>query len=237
MPNPMPNPMSNPMPMHTPERTSVPFAATLPVALLETILTQVAALLLTGAAGHSAAARHAAAQLLATYHPETENELRLAANIVSFSLHALEALAQAAAPELPMTRTLRLRGSAVSLSRESHKPERRLAQLQKARQQGTQAQPAAPQPEPIQPEPVQPEPAQPEQRVEKPIALIQDTVKTGAVAQANGLTWTQAYEQRQREARIAASLQRAEARIAAHANAATSAAVRVHQTQATTHAP
>jgi len=38
-------------------------------------------------------------------------------------------------------------------------------------------------------------------------------------AKANNLTWTQAYEQRQRETRIAASLQRAEARIAAQVNA------------------
>ncbi|MEA2774579.1 MAG: hypothetical protein QOD93_7541, partial [Acetobacteraceae bacterium] len=34
------------------------------------------------------------------------------------------------------------------------------------------------------------------------------------------LTWTQAYEQRQRDARIAASLKRAELRIAAQASAA-----------------
>jgi hypothetical protein len=33
------------------------------------------------------------------------------------------------------------------------------------------------------------------------------------------VTWTQAYEQRQRDNRIAASLKRAEARVAAQANA------------------
>jgi hypothetical protein len=47
-----------------------------------------------------------------------QDELRLAANIVGFSFHALEALGQAATPEMPMTRILRLRSSAVSLSRE-----------------------------------------------------------------------------------------------------------------------
>ena len=40
-------------------------------------------------------------------------------------------------------------------------------------------------------------------------------------AKASGLTWTQAYEERQREARIAASIKRAEARAAALGGSAT----------------
>lgn len=53
---------------------------------------------------------------------ETEDELRLAASIIGFSFQALEALGQAAAPDRPITRTLRLRGGAVSLNRACQKP-------------------------------------------------------------------------------------------------------------------
>jgi hypothetical protein len=95
--------------------------------------------------------------MLGAYHSETEDELRLAANIVGFSFHALEVLGQAAAPDIPLTRILRLRGSAVSLSRESAKAERGLAELRKARQQSIPA-PAAE----IQPEP----------KIEQAIALV-----------------------------------------------------------------
>jgi hypothetical protein len=180
------------------------FPATLPAAILETVLIRLAALFLTGAAGDPTAARHAASLMLDAYHPETPDELRLAANIVIFSFQALEALSQAATPDMSLTRILRLRGSAVSLSRESAKAERRLGQLQKARQQPAQAR----QPE-IQPEPVQPTP-----KTEKAAALIQDTAQIAAAAKVNNQTWTQAYQERQRQARIAASLKRAEARFA-----------------------
>jgi hypothetical protein len=190
----------------------MPLATALPSAVLETILIRLAALFLTGAGGDLTAARQAAAHMLAASHPETEDEYRIAANIISFSFNALEALSQAAAPDLPITRILRLRGSAVSLSRESQKAERRLDQLQTARQQGIQAQPAASDAQPIQPE----------SKIEKALDLIEDTRKVAAAANASGLTWTQAYEQRQRETRIAANLKRAEARIAAQADPAAS---------------
>jgi hypothetical protein len=66
-------------------------------------------------------------------------------------LHALEALGQAAAEDLALNRIIRLRGSAVSLSRESHKAQRKLDQLQRDRRAGiteqtaSQAEPAKPQ--------------------------------------------------------------------------------------------
>jgi hypothetical protein len=186
----------------------MPLHTTFPAAILETILAGVAMLFLTGAGGDMAAARQAASQMLNAYHPENENELRVAANIVSFSFQALEALSQAAAPDLPLTRILRLRSGAVSLSREGARAEGRLAQLQKARQQAIQAPPAE-----IKPEFVQPEP-----KMEKVLAPVQDTA--AAAAKAKGQTWTQSYEQRQRDLRIAASIKRAEARVAAQANAA-----------------
>jgi hypothetical protein len=46
------------------------------------------------------------------------------------------------------------------------------------------------------------------------------------------LTWTQAYEQRQRDLRIAASLKRAEARAAAQANVAARSAISDHRATA-----
>jgi hypothetical protein len=189
-----------------------PLAKTLPAAILETVLTHLAGLFLTGAAGDMTAAREAASQMLAAYHPSTEDELHLAANIVSFSFQALEALGQAATPGIPLTRILRLRGSAVSLSRESHKAQRRLDKLQAARRAGI---PAATQPEPTQPEP----------KIDNALALIENTRTIAGAAKIKGLTWTQAYEQRQRDIRVAASLKRAEARIAAQANVAAASAL------------
>jgi hypothetical protein len=193
------------------------FPTTLPAAILETVLIRLAALFLTGAGGDPTAARHAASQMLAAYHPQTPDELRLAANIIIFSFQALEALSQAATPDMSLSRILRLRGSAVSLSRESAKAERRLGQLQKAVQQPDQTQP---------PE-IQLEPAP---RIEKAAALIQDTAAITMAAKAGNLTWTQAHEQRQRDLRIAASLQRAQARVAAHPIPSTPA-LPVHQSQ------
>jgi hypothetical protein len=194
-------------------------AKTLPVAVLETILSHLAALFLTGAGGDMTAARQAAAQMLSAYHPETEDELRLAANVISFSFQALEALSQAATPDMPLTRILRLRGSAVSLSRESHKAQRRLDKLQTARRAGI---PAA----------TQPEPAQSEAKIEKALDLILDTRAVTVAAKAQGLTWTQAYEQRQRDNRIAAGLKRAEARSVAQANTAARGPVSDHRAAA-----
>jgi hypothetical protein len=183
-------------------------AATLPAAILETVLTRLAALFLAGANGDMAAAREAASRMLAAYHPETEDELHLAASAIGFSFHALEALGQAATPGMPLTKSIRLRGSAVSLSRESHKAQRRLDQLRKARREGINLA-------------TQPEATQPAPNIEKALDLIADTRSVSVAAKEQGVTWTKAYEQRQRDMRIAASVKRAEARVAAQANAAT----------------
>jgi hypothetical protein len=171
------------------------FAKTLPASILDTILKRLATLFLSGAGGDITTARHAAAEMLAAYQPETTQELRLAALLVCFSFHALEALSQAADPDLPLTKILRLRGSAVSLNRESDKAQRRLDQIQQARRE---AAPAQPEPQPVQPQP-SPEPAP---------APIQTTTK---------LTWT-ASDQQAEDLRIAASIKRAEARVAALSN-------------------
>ena len=203
---------------------------TLPAAVVETILTRIAPLFLIGAANNPEAARQAAAHMLAAYHPETTEELRLAAHIVAFSFQSLEALSQAATPDMSLTRVLRLRGSAVTLTRESAKAQRHLDQLQHARRNAPTIEPTATQPAELKPETPGPTP---EPRIEKAIALIQDTAEIAAAAEASNQTWDQAHENRQREARIVASLQRAEARVAALANAPTQAVA----TQAVPHNP
>jgi hypothetical protein len=186
-------------------------AAALSTVILDTILGRIALLFLTGAGGDLGAARRAAAQMLAAYHAETDDELRLASEIVNFSFHALEALSQAMTPDMSLNHKLRLRGSAVSLSRESHKAQRKLDQLQKARRGGHPAQPAevkTPQPE-----------ASP--RTENALALIEATRDALTAANATGQTWTQAYQQRQRAKRITKNLEKNRAVHAARTNAAT----------------
>jgi hypothetical protein len=118
-----------------------------PQVILETVLNSLAAMFLAVAADVTEA-REAARQLLAGYNPETPDELTLAAEIVSLQLHTLEALSHAAKPDLALNKILRLRGSAVSLSREQHKAHRKLDQLQRARRAATpplKAEPAPPQ--------------------------------------------------------------------------------------------
>jgi hypothetical protein len=176
----------------------------LPAAILDTILGRLALLFLTGAAGDLIAAHHAARQMLTAYHPETEDELRLAAEIISFSLHALEALSQAAGSDLSLNQKLRLRGSAVSLSRESHKSQRKLDQLQKARGTGAPAQPAA------APQPVAP-------GIDNALALIEAAREAMASAGKNGgQTWTQGYQQRLTAKRITENLKKNQANAAPH---------------------
>ncbi len=171
--------------------------ANLPEPFLQTILHQIALLLLEGAGGDMEAARHAAAATLSTYDPQTEAELRLAARIVGFSLQAGEALAQAADPEMKLTHVLRLRTGAVSLSREAEKAERRLEKLREARQQNEDLEPL-------------PEPESP--RIENTPPLIEDNRKVATYAETHGLTWSEARKQRQREQRLAERQRRQQAR-------------------------
>src|ERR1700756_663908 len=121
--------------------------ADLPEAFLQTILHQIALLLLQAAGADMETARYAAAATLSPYDPQTEAELRLAARGISFSLQAGEALAQAADPNMPLTRVLGLRPGAVSLSREAAKAEPRLKKLREACLLGYPEEPAPP-PEP-----------------------------------------------------------------------------------------
>lgn len=168
-------------------------------AILQTVLTGLAALFLAGAGGDIVAARLAAARMLDVYNPQTDDELRLAANIIGFSFQTLDTLGKSASPDIPVASALRLRNSAVSLSREATRAERRLAQLQNARQPVILAPPAE-----ILNDP----------KVDEAVAAIQETRKVMQDAKANGISWSQAYANRQRDLGIAASRKRAEARTA-----------------------
>jgi hypothetical protein len=180
----------------------MPLPETLPAAIRDMVLTRLAPLFQLGADDDLTAARQLAEEMVAAYGPESPDELHIAAEIVSFSAHALEALAQAAGPGLSLNQKLRLRGSAVSLSRESHKAQRKLDQLRKARRAGARPLPAE---IPAASEPVVAHagtaPPSPRPSPQTP----------PATSKPNALTWTQAYRQRQTAKRIAERLKKNQA--------------------------
>jgi hypothetical protein len=161
-------------------------ATTITPAILDTILGHLAPHFIACAANDLPTARHAASRTLASYDVETEEELRLAAEIVSFGFHALETLSEAAAPDLSLNQKLRLRGSAVSLSREAHKSQRKLDQLQRARRTGS------PRPKTEQPTPDIPEGA------DQALGLIEFAREALAAGATKGgpQTWTPSRQQR-----------------------------------------
>jgi hypothetical protein len=143
-----------------------------------------------------AAAHDAASHMLAAYNVETEEELSLAAEIVSFGLHTLKALSDGADPDLSLNKVLRLRGNAVSLSRQQHKAQHKLDQLQRARRNGSHQQPAESLPAtPALPKIDRPEPAPAQAPMRK-----------------SGQTWTQMFQKRQTAARIADTLKKNQVR-------------------------
>jgi hypothetical protein len=115
-------------------------------AILDTILGHLAAHFLASANYDLPTARHAAGHVLAACGAETADELRLAAEIISFGFHALRALGEAVSPDVAAPERHRLRGTAVSLSRESHKSQRKLDQLRRVRMAASKP-PEAPEPE------------------------------------------------------------------------------------------
>jgi len=191
-------------------------------AIMDTVLGHLALLFLAGAGGDLVGARYAAAQMLAAYNAETPDELCLAAEIISFGLHALEALNQAAGPDQALTKILRLRGSAVSLSREGHKAQRKLDQLQRARMAGSPARACESPAEAPAPRP-EATPAQPpagaaidRKGLARPVS--------GSVGKTGGKTWTKGFQQREMTKRIALNLKKNQAAHIASVNAAVAAA-------------
>jgi hypothetical protein len=143
--------------------------------------------------------------MLAAYNAETPEELRLASEIITFSFHALEALSQAAEAGLSQNKILRHRGSAVSLSRESHKSQRKLDQLQRARLTPAKTQPV----ETAAPSPTDPETEQAVALVEFAKQAIQAAGKNGD--KNGGVTWTKAFQQRQAAKRMTENLKKNQA--------------------------
>jgi hypothetical protein len=183
------------------------FPATIAQAILDTVIGRLALLFLTGACGDMIVARHAASQMLAAYKPETPDELGLAAEIVSLQFHTIEALSYASDPELTLNKILRLRGGAVSLSRESHKARRKLDQLQHARRAGTTEQPAEAAPEAALP---QPAPMRP--KVDNALGMIEAAREAIETAhKTGGKNWSQSFQKRMTAKRITENLRKKQA--------------------------
>jgi hypothetical protein len=183
------------------------FPATIAPATLETVIGGLALLFLTGAGGDMIAAHFAASQMLAAYHAETPDELGLAAEIVSLQLHTLQALSYASDRELSLNKILRLRGGAVSLSRESHKARRKLDQLQGARRAGVAVQLAE-----VAPDAVQPQPAPAKPGIDDAFGLIEaarEVIQT--VQKTGGKNWSQSLQKRMTAKRIVENLRKKQA--------------------------
>jgi hypothetical protein len=99
--------------------------------VLQTILDFLVPLILPSAIDRDAAC-NAALDLLSDHRPATREELRLAAEIIAFSLQALSALRDAAEPGIPISRAMRLRASACTLRRGEQAAQRKLDALQRA---------------------------------------------------------------------------------------------------------
>jgi hypothetical protein len=193
--------------------------ATLNQSILNTILSHLA-LLFLAAAGDPDKARLAAVEALSGYNIQTEEELRLAAEIIAFGFHALQALAQAAEAGLSPNRTLRLRGSAVSLSRQAHKAQRKLDQLQRAPRR------AEPQPKAAD-APAEPQAAnQPATNEEMARAFAEAERVAKQIIAGDGVKrWSQAGQKRAMALRMAEKARQNAARHAATHNAAAQNAV------------
>jgi hypothetical protein len=173
-------------------------------AILDAVLDHLTPHFLLGTRNDPSTARQAAAGMLAAYNASTDEELRLAAEITSFSFHALEALSEAAAADLSLNRKLRLRGSAVSLSREAHKSQRKLDQLQRARLAAT----SQPQPESQASSPGQPADTQALALIDFARQAIDASAKKANANKPGGQVWTISRQQRRAAQRIVEKAQR-----------------------------
>src|SRR3954452_25049666 len=89
----------------------------IPRTIVNAMLDMLIPLLMTGAGGDLGEARQAALEMIAEYGPETREEYRLAAEIISFGLQALGMLRDAAMPGVPNGAKLKLLNTACSLRR------------------------------------------------------------------------------------------------------------------------
>ena len=185
-------------------------------AILDTILGRLTSLFLTGANGDTIVARDAASQMLSAYHAETEEELGLAADIISCRFQTLEALSDAAQPDLSLNKVLRLRGGAVGLSREGHKSQRKLDQVQRDRRTG--ARQSQPQPEAAS-APMIPDSSPPTIDTADLIQMVRQASHT-ATKPGGEQSRAKSFQKRQTAKRIAENLKKHQARHATCAGAA-----------------
>ncbi len=114
-------------------------SSTVSATVLEQLVTFLIPLFIGQSPDDPGTARQAARQTLTSYGAETDREIRLAALIVAFGFGALDALAKAAEPGLPMNLVLRLRGNANALNRAAQQNERLLDKLRQQRLAGDPA--------------------------------------------------------------------------------------------------
>ena len=103
---------------------SAPFV--IPARVVQAVLSLLLPLMLPLAGNDEAAAQDLAWSMLGDYHAMTAEELRLAAQVIAFSLQALQAAADAADPDLAPAQRSRYRGDAVRLRRAESLAQRRL---------------------------------------------------------------------------------------------------------------
>jgi hypothetical protein len=102
----------------------------LPVNVIEIVLALIVPYILPVTANMQQA-REAAWHMLGDYRVRSSEEFRLAGEIISFSLQALTALANAAEPGLPFQKICRYRAAAVSLKRSGSQAQRQLDALRR----------------------------------------------------------------------------------------------------------
>lgn len=102
-------------------------------AFLDRILTLLAPLFLAATGGDMEVARETVRETLADYGARTDNELRLAALVVSFGFGSLDALSKAANSALSLDEVMDLRDNATALSDAGYQCQTALDKLQRQR--------------------------------------------------------------------------------------------------------
>ncbi len=186
-------------------------------AVTDTVLAFLAPFFLAATGGDLDMARQAAAGLLANYKAQTDEELRLAAEVVNFGFQSLRSLAESNEAGLAFSRVARLRGIAISLARAKHQAQHKLDQLQRARRAPPQVRPdarpdagpvARPEPASLVPATARPDndQARLEQVMDLPLTAhdtIQNTAPPPAPAQPEPRKWSREARQQKMLARMA----------------------------------
>ncbi|MDR3532060.1 MAG: hypothetical protein P4L90_16110 [Rhodopila sp.] len=183
-------------------------------AILDKVIGDLVPVFLTSVGGDLIAARNAAGSMLAAYDVETEEELRLAAEITSFGFGALDALGKSMNPDLPLNAVLRLRGCANSLQRSKHQCQRALDALRKRRRLAavTAAEALAPSPASDNPDPAPPVATPDRPGIDKALGLIEFAREALEASGKKGVqSWGLSRQKRRAAERIAENFKRNQA--------------------------